>query len=216
MIATAVHTTALLLLSTVAAPPRRVRSEMDDAQTVVTVEALTTAPEPALPPPSEPPPPAPAGILRRHRPAARLLVTTAPHWGDPEPLAVAPSSLPDPAPPPASPPPAPPSLPRATYVAPAVARALRAYDTYPSMSDAIPDRPFRQPTSIAPSTAATLDICVSSSGAVTGVSVSGPNEAFNRRLRPAVLTWRYRPLLVAGAPAPFCHLMKIAYDDGHR
>jgi hypothetical protein len=215
MVATAVHTMGLVLLSTVGATPRRVRAEIEDTPTVVTVEALTTPPEPTpLPPASERP--APAAILRRHRPAARLLVTTTPRWGGPEALIVAPSTAPDPPPPPASAPVAPPSLPRATYVAPAVARALRAYDTYPSMSDAIPDRPFRQPTSIASSTAATLDICVSAGGAVTAVSVSGPNEAFNRRLRPAVLTWRYRPLLVAGAPAPFCHVMKIAYGENHR
>jgi hypothetical protein len=220
--AASVHTTALVLLSLVAVAPRRVVSEGEDGPTLVTMDAILPAAEPAplLPaalPAAEPARAAAASRVapRKHRLAGRLLVAMAPRWGDSGPPVVEAAGRDQSSEPPprVAPPAGPPSLPRATYVAATVARALRAYDTYPSMGDAILDR-LRRTTSVAGSTAALLDICVSPDGAVRDVSITGPSDAFNRRLRAAVLTWRYRPLLVGGAAAPFCHLMKVDYSPG--
>jgi len=43
------------------------------------------------------------------------------------------------------------------------------------------------------------------------VIAEGGMAAFDHTLRAAIRSWRYRPLVVNGAPTPFCHFMKIKY-----
>jgi hypothetical protein len=82
---------------------------------------------------------------------------------------------------------------------PNIARALRIYDTFPSFGSR---------------TGADVDVrvCVSAQGAVSDASVDDRQSgAFSDTLRAAILSWRYRPLMVNGLPTPFCHLMHISY-----
>jgi hypothetical protein len=83
-----------------------------------------------------------------------------------------------------------------------VARQLRVYDAFPSM----PGQPG------AARYAALVTICVSERGQVTEANIDpGVPAPYARALREAILTWRYRPLAVAGMSRPFCHLLRVVY-----
>jgi TonB family protein len=90
----------------------------------------------------------------------------------------------------------------APVVTPDVAQALRVYDTYPML------------LAQASLTRAEIlvEVCVSDHGRVSdAVIAEGGMAAFDHTLRTAIRSWRYRPLLVNGAPTPFCHFMRIKY-----
>jgi TonB family protein len=80
----------------------------------------------------------------------------------------------------------------------------RSYDPLPSLP-----RQLRQPGA---RHTVLLQICVTAAGAVGDVQVTrrGP-PAFETALLAAVRSWRYRPLVLAGAPRPFCHQVEIRY-----
>lgn len=111
----------------------------------------------------------------------------------------------EPAPPPlVAEPPAPAAQIRQLLL-PAAARALRVYDVFPSMPS-----PRRELASV--EQARTVEVCVSDRGAVSDAVIDGRRQdAFDRTLRAAILTWRYRPLTVNGRATPFCHLMRVSY-----
>lgn len=96
--------------------------------------------------------------------------------------------------------PAPPT--KAPVIAPDTARALRVYDTYPMI--------LRQASL---SRAEVLvEVCVSDHGQVSdAVIAEGGMASIDHTLRAAIRSWRYRPLVVNGAPTPFCHFMRIKY-----
>jgi len=109
-------------------------------------------------------------------------------------------------PPPPEPAPRPPTLVERSAAAPplvepAVARALRVHDEFPSLVDR---GPFRRPD-------LHVEVCVSAEGTVSDASIQGSRDPSTEALRAAILRWRYRPWTVDGAPAPFCHLMRISY-----
>jgi hypothetical protein len=84
--------------------------------------------------------------------------------------------------------------------------ALRVRDHFPRLPAALwPDpRPY----------VVSVEICVSSEGAVTdAVLLSNQSDRLDAVVLDAVLTWRYRPRLTAGQPAPFCHDVVIQYDS---
>jgi TonB family protein len=57
-----------------------------------------------------------------------------------------------------------------------------------------------------------VEVCVSDRGQVSdAVIAEGGMAAIDATLRMAIRSWRYRPLLVNGAPTPFCHFMKLKY-----
>lgn len=113
----------------------------------------------------------------------------------------------DPAPPqPAPPEPAPPTPVERSATAPPlvaseVARALRVHDEFPSLVDR---GAFRRPD-------LHVEVCVSAEGTVSDAAIQGKRDHSTEALRAAILRWRYRPWTVDGAPAPFCHLMRISY-----
>jgi len=118
-----------------------------------------------------------------------------------------PLPLPEPAPTAAAPrsPIAQPTQP--VEVTPGVAQGLRVYDMFPSMPGSM-----RFPGA---TQALTMQVCVSTSGAVSGVSFAqGRDSHLGRALREAILTWRYRPMMVDGAARPFCHPVRIEYRYG--
>jgi hypothetical protein len=106
-------------------------------------------------------------------------------------------------PPPAAPAPAAePAAAPAPTVEPEVARALRVYDSFPTL----PDRALRGRPDL------DVQVCVSTQGSVSdAVVVRGPVDSATETVRTAILGWRYRPYTLHGAPAPFCHLMRISY-----
>jgi TonB family protein len=91
---------------------------------------------------------------------------------------------------------------KAPVIAPDTARALRVYDTFPMLL-----------ARAALARAEVLvEVCVSDHGQVSdAVIAQGGMEAIDNTLRTAIRSWRYRPLLVNGAPTPFCHFMRIKY-----
>jgi hypothetical protein len=91
---------------------------------------------------------------------------------------------------------------KAPVIAPDAARALRVYDTYPML------------LAQASLTRAEIlvEVCVSDHGQVSdAVIAQGGMAAIDHTLRTAIRSWRYRPLVVNGAPTPFCHFMRIKY-----
>jgi protein TonB len=203
-------------------PPRvTLASDLVDDD-LVTVAVAADTPEPpavdAAPPPPAPTPPPP----RPRRPLARP--DTVPTPGPvPSSMAVAPPLTPDqpdpdedidedqeepveePAPPPATTETEAPAAQIRQLLLPAAARALRVYDVFPTM-------PLARRGLASAERARTVEVCVSDRGAVSDAVIDGrSNDTFDRTLRAAILTWRYRPLTVNGRPTPFCHLMRVSY-----
>jgi hypothetical protein len=85
------------------------------------------------------------------------------------------------------------------------ATALRTRDRFPRLPESVwPDwRPY----------VVKLEICVGADGRVHEAALRSSASA---RLDPVVLaaakTWQYRPRLVDGKPAPFCHGVVIKYE----
>jgi hypothetical protein len=93
-------------------------------------------------------------------------------------------------------------------LAPEAARALRVYDVFPSAPASV--------RTLGGSETLLVEICVSQAGAVSGVRFElGGGGALANSVGAAIATWRYQPLLVGGAPQPFCHEVKIEYRS-HR
>jgi hypothetical protein len=93
------------------------------------------------------------------------------------------------------------------HVAASVAAALRLYDHFPRIPEPLRGRTGEH--------AMTVDVCVSERGHVSQVNISPTGlELLERTLREAVQTWRYRPLMVGGAPRPFCHMLRVVYRNG--
>jgi hypothetical protein len=90
------------------------------------------------------------------------------------------------------------------YVEPEVTTYLRSQDYFPSLPSSLRARGAHYQ--------ARLDICVSREGRVVDVGFRQPAApALDSVLATAVRGWRYRPLMVNGAPAPFCHRMTVSY-----
>jgi hypothetical protein len=85
------------------------------------------------------------------------------------------------------------------------ATALRTHDSFPRLPESVWSdwRPY----------IVKLEICVGDDGRVREAALRSSASA---RLDPVVLaaakTWRYRPRLVDGKPAPFCHGVVIKYE----
>jgi hypothetical protein len=80
-----------------------------------------------------------------------------------------------------------------------VARTLRFYDTFPSLGQRA-------------GVEMDVRVCVSAQGSVSDASVEErESRSFSGTFRAAILSWRYRPLMVNGLPTPFCHRMHISY-----
>jgi hypothetical protein len=85
------------------------------------------------------------------------------------------------------------------------ATALRTHDSFPRLPESVwaDWRPY----------IVKLEICVAEDGRVSEAALRSSASA---RLDPVVLaaakTWRYRPRLVGGKPAPFCHGVVIKYE----
>jgi outer membrane biosynthesis protein TonB len=91
------------------------------------------------------------------------------------------------------------------HVSAGLAQALRVYDVFPSMPDAM------RAAGIA--AAVSVEICVTDSGNVSEVTLdTATAPALRDVLRSAIRTWRYRPLVLAGSATPFCHDMQVRYS----
>jgi hypothetical protein len=85
------------------------------------------------------------------------------------------------------------------------ATALRSWDTFPRLPEAVwpGGRPY----------VVKLQVCVGADGLVTeAVLRSSASWRLDPIVRAAVETWRYRPRVVGGKPAPFCHGVAIKYE----
>ncbi len=82
---------------------------------------------------------------------------------------------------------------------------LRTYESFPSLPEACwpPGRTTN---------ALLVEICVTERGTVKDVVIrqSAGNDT-DDFLAKAIRSWRYRPRVVAGSPAPFCHPIRIVY-----
>lgn len=91
---------------------------------------------------------------------------------------------------------------RTPVIGPEIARALRVYDTFPML---LAQNSLSRAEVM-------VEVCVSDHGQVSdAVIAEGGMRAIDNTLRTAIRSWRYRPLLVNGAPTPFCHFMRIKY-----
>jgi protein TonB len=85
------------------------------------------------------------------------------------------------------------------------ATALRVYDAFPRLPEAL-WKPW-QPYIVA------LEVCVGADGAVSEATLrSSAAPRLDQVVLAAVKTWRYRPRLAGGHPAPFCHGVVIKYE----
>jgi len=85
------------------------------------------------------------------------------------------------------------------------ATALRVRDVFPRMPEAL--WPGWRPYLV------TLEVCVDEEGGVSDVDLlSRAAPRLDRMVVAAARTWRYRPLLLAGAAVPFCHAVVIKYE----
>jgi TonB family protein len=212
----------LLVLFLLAVAPRPTTLG-DSGPSTVTVELEATTLEPP-PPPIPAPSVAPSqgrahqGLRAASRRLPRIPVTVVareaevitpeapdaeePHDGGEEQDDAAMSAPPPPPAPivqatPVAPPPT-----KAPVIAPETARALRVYDTYPMLlAQASLSR-----------AEVVVEVCVSDHGQVSdAVIAESSTRGIDNTLRTAIRSWRYRPLVVNGAPTPFCHFMRIKY-----
>jgi hypothetical protein len=85
------------------------------------------------------------------------------------------------------------------------ATALRSWDSFPRLPEAVWSgwRPY----------VVKLQVCVGADGLVTeAVLRSSASARLDPIVRAAVETWRYRPRVEGGKPAPFCHGVAIKYE----
>lgn len=206
-----VHLCAAMFLWT--RPPRAtVARELGDLEEFLEVDLAPDSPDPGGDtPPERPPDAAPPTVSPRPRPGRpprrpAVIVTYEPQPVPPPPVSIAPVLADEGEPVEAETaidqgPAAPPVTRR---LLPNAARALRVYDVFPAM----PDRPGLARVE----RARMVEVCVSDRGSVSdAVIAERANDAFERTLRAAILTWRYRPLTVDGRPTPFCHLLHVSY-----
>jgi hypothetical protein len=205
----------LVVIALVMAWPHNlvVSAPLDDRAVLLSVVGDPDVPAPeAAPRPSTPPslqtPAAPQAVARKarkapvaltaraRRPLASLDYTEEPREPAPAPVKVA--IAPVPAPVPATQP---------VRLAPDTAKELRVYDVFPSAPASV--------RSLGGTAILLVEICVSAQGAVSGTRFSvGSGGPLADNMRAAIATWRYRPLVVGGAPRPFCHDVKIEYRSG--
>jgi hypothetical protein len=89
-------------------------------------------------------------------------------------------------------------------VSPLQASYLRIYQTFPSVPTALwfQSRVF----------SVELKICVATTGAVSGVTLTrSAAQSLDDLTVAAARTWRYKPLVIEGAARPFCHKILIHY-----
>jgi TonB family protein len=85
------------------------------------------------------------------------------------------------------------------------ATALRERDAFPRLHERVWTR--WQPYLVS------LEVCVASTGRVDEVVLrSSASAELDPIVVAAVKTWRYRPRMVGGQPAPFCHGVVIKYE----
>jgi hypothetical protein len=197
-----IHAAAIVVLATPRPPIAVVVAHELEVAVTVTIESSLEVVGGDQPYRREPEKSSPR-VARARRPLHPVLAVTAP-VSPPEP-AVLPviaersaAEVPRPSPIEARP------LPDGTAtVSPEVARALRVYDAFPSLTG---DPAARHQQVV-------LEVCVSERGLVSRATVgASAMNAFQERVRAAVLTWRYRPLLINGRTIPFCHLLRIIYE----
>jgi len=81
---------------------------------------------------------------------------------------------------------------------------LRTHETYPGLPASLRrrDRTY----------VVLVRVCVASDGGVDRVLVEqGAAWELDQVIVSAIRTWRYRPRVVGGIPAPFCHRLKLEY-----
>jgi hypothetical protein len=202
------HLAGLLLLSQLARAARlSVRLDGEPALSLVDADALLM-PEPAV---SATPGPRP-DVARSHRRARRSPSSgkrvAGPHLAsamkaEPQPPQIDPGPLrsveaPD------SSEHVPDLIPSPVYLPPDVAKSLRLYDPFPKIPELLRRRGAVHAT--------VVDICVCDRGTVSNVRLSsGTTTPLAQTLAEAIRTWRYRPLVRNGMPAPFCHTIHITY-----
>jgi Gram-negative bacterial TonB protein C-terminal len=85
------------------------------------------------------------------------------------------------------------------------ARNLRIHDPLPRLPGPLRASRFDG--------AVLFEICVSEKGTIESVTVpDASGGSLVSALRTAIWSWRYRPLLINGSPAPFCHSTRIRYE----
>ena len=86
------------------------------------------------------------------------------------------------------------------------ATALRVRDVFPRMPEAL--WPGWRPYLV------TLEVCVDEEGRVGEVNLlSSAAPRLDQMVAAAARTWRYRPLVLAGAATGFCHAVVIKYES---
>jgi TonB family protein len=133
---------------------------------------------------------------------SELAAPLAPHTGEPQEDEEAFEAEPEAPPPPAPIAEAPSTPTKAPVIAPETARALRVYDTFPMV---LAQARLAHAQML-------VEVCVSDHGRVSDAVISESSvRSMDSTLRTAIRSWRYRPLVVNGAPIPFCHRMRIHY-----
>ena len=85
------------------------------------------------------------------------------------------------------------------------ARDLRVHDSLPLLPEGLRASRVNE--------AVLFEICVSEKGTIESVTVpDAGGGVLVSALRTAIWSWRYRPLLINGSPAPFCHSTRIRYE----
>jgi outer membrane biosynthesis protein TonB len=84
-----------------------------------------------------------------------------------------------------------------------VARSLRIHDSFPRMPDLLRAQHRVEVVHV--------EVCVSETGTVDKVRLEDASPTLEKALREAIVTWRYRPLLLRGEPNPFCHTLQLTY-----
>ncbi len=90
-------------------------------------------------------------------------------------------------------------------LSPTEANHLRIYEIYPHLPPSLRQRSSRYTL--------VVQLCIARNGRVADVVIErSASQELDAAVLTALHTWRYRPLLVAGVPTPFCHRMQIDYD----
>ncbi len=89
-------------------------------------------------------------------------------------------------------------------LSPTDAKYLRIYETFPSLPSSLRKRGRIYRVAV--------QLCIDRDGRVADVMlVESADQQLDASVVAAVHTWRYRPLLVAGVPSPFCHRVRLHY-----
>ncbi len=95
---------------------------------------------------------------------------------------------------------------KAALVSAQVGAYFRTHETYPKLPDWCYDGGQTRHSIL-------FEVCVGTNGDVSNVKVKqGTLPEVNEIISTAILSWRYRPRVVAGTARPFCHPIRIEYS----